>query len=324
MSLQPVDDYLNRIRLALVRVFNRPSAEGADTSHASTLLNYRTRQKLSGVLFVLPVLLFFAVFNIYPILNAFVVSFFEFDLFTPMKFVGLNNYVNLWSNPNFWSAIRVTFTYTLLFAPPAWFIGFVLALILKEKIIGRYVYRSIFFVPTILSAVAMATAWSLLLRVNGPINGILGLSIPWLTNENTALLGIVIMSVWQGFGWYMVVFLAGLLAIPDEFYEAARIDGASSWGMLRYITLPLMRPVFAVVVIQTIIIGMKVFTPMFIMTGGGPNNATRSLAMLIYHEGLRDFRMGRASAISIVAFAIVLVVTIAQLRLFRVREEDRV
>jgi ABC-type sugar transport system permease subunit len=150
---------------------------------------------------------------------------------------------------------------------------------------------------------------------------VLDLSIPWLTNENTALLGIVMMSIWQAMGWFMVVFLAGLQAIPEEYYEAAKIDGAASWHVLRHITLPLVRPVFAVVVIQTIIAGMKVFTPMFIMTGGGPNNATRSIAMLIYHEGLRDFRMGRASAISIVGFALIIILTIFQLKLFRVREE---
>jgi ABC-type sugar transport system permease subunit len=129
------------------------------------------------------------------------------------------------------------------------------------------------------------------------------------------------MSVWQGVGWFMVVFLAGLQSIPETYYEAAKIDGADRWQLLRHITLPLLRPVFAFVVISTIIAGMKVFTPMFIMTGGGPNNATRSMAMLIYHEGLRDLRMGRASAISMVGFFLILILTIIQLRLFRVHEE---
>jgi ABC-type sugar transport system permease subunit len=221
----------------------------------------------------------------------------------------------------FWRAVRVTLTYTATFGPISWVIGFSLAMLIKDKILGRGFFRSVFFTPTILSAVAMATAWSLLLRKNGPINAILGLSIPWLTNQDTALWGIVLMSVWQGVGWFMVVFLAGLQGIPDVFYEAAKIDGASGRQLLRHITLPLMRPVFALVVIQTIIGGMKVFTPMFIMTGGGPNSVTRSFAMLIYHEGLRDLRMGRASAISMVGFAFILVLSIIQLRLFRVHED---
>lgn len=283
--------------------------------------NYYTWQKASGLLFVLPVLLFFAAFNVYPMFSAFVVSFFEFDLFRPMQFVGFDNYLNLATNKNFWSALRVTVTYTALFGPASWLIGFALASLIKEKILGRTFFRSVLFVPTVLSAVAMATAWSLMLRVNGPINGILGIYVPWLTNQKTALLGIVIVAVWQGMGWFMVVFLAGLQGIPEEYYEAAKIDGASGRQLLWHITLPLMRPVFAIVVIQTVIGGMKVFTPMFIMTGGGPNGVTRSLAMMIYQEGLRDFRMGRASAISVVGFILVLVLTIFQLRLFRVREE---
>jgi ABC-type sugar transport system permease subunit len=284
-------------------------------------MRYHTRQKLSGFMFILPVLLFFAAFNVYPMFSALVVSFFEFDLFGPMKFIGFENYANLATNKNFWSAVRVTLSYTALFGPPSWVIGFALASLIKEKILGRDFFRSVFFMPTILSAVAMATAWSLLLRVNGPINGILGVYIPWLTNQKTALLGIVIVAVWQGMGWFMVVFLAGLQGIPEEYYEAAKIDGAGRWQLLWYITLPFLRPIFAFVVIQTIVGGMKVFTPMFIMTGGGPNNVTRSLAMMIYHEGLRDFRLGRASAISVVAFVFILILTIIQLRVFRVREE---
>jgi ABC-type sugar transport system permease subunit len=282
---------------------------------------YHDRMKVIGFLFTVPVLLFFLAFSIYPVISAFVMSFFRYDLFTPMEWAGVENYLSLARDKRFWRAIRVTLTYTATFGPISWVIGFSLAVLIKDRIIGRGAFRSVYFAPTILSGVAMATAWSLLLRKNGPINAILGLDTPWLTNQDTALWGIVMMSVWQGVGWFMVVFLAGLQGIPDTFYEAAKIDGASGRQLLRYITLPLMRPVFALVVIQTIIGGMKVFTPMFIMTGGGPNNATRSLAMLIYHEGLRDLRMGRASAISMVGFLFVLILTVAQLRLFRVHED---
>jgi len=283
--------------------------------------HYYTRMKVIGFLFTLPVLIFFLTFNVYPILSAFAISFTEFDLFSPMKWVGFENYSNLMTNRYFWAAIRVTLTFTLFFGPPAWAIGFAFASLIKDKIFGRSFFRSVFFIPTILSAVAMATAWSLLLRQNGPLNAILGLSIPWLTSQQSALWGIVLMSVWQGIGWFMVVFLAGLQSIPEAYYEAAKIDGAGRWQLLRHITLPLLRPVFAFIVIHTIIAGMKVFTPMFIMTGGGPNNATRSMAMLIYHEGLRDLRMGRASAISVVGFLLILILTVVQLRLFRVHEE---
>ena len=283
-------------------------------------LRYHTRMKVVGFLFTLPVLVFFLVFNVYPILSAIIISFHEFDLFGPMTWVGPANYQNLAGNKRFWSAIRVTFGFTLLFGPPAWAIGFMFASLIKEKLVGRFFFRSVFFAPTILSSVAMATAWSLLLRQNGPLNAILGLSVSWLTKQDSALWGIVMMSVWQGVGWFMVVFLAGLQSIPQTFYEAAAIDGAGRWQLMRHITLPMLRPIFAFIVIHTIIAGMKVFTPMFIMTGGGPNNATRSMAMMIYHEGLRDLRMGRASAISMIGFVLILILTVVQLRLFRVHE----
>lgn len=308
----PVNPGLGRMTSAISQ--NRPR-------RSASRWNYRTVQNLSGFLFVLPVLVFFAIFNVYPIVNAFFVSFFEFDLFSPMKFIGLENYLDLLTDANFWSALRVTVLYTVLFAPPAWAIGFGLALLLREKIFARDVFRSIFYLPTILSAVAMAVAWSLLLRINGPLNAVLNIYVPWLTNENYALLGIVIMSIWQSAGWFMVVFLAGLAGIPDEYYEAAKLDGANRWQSLRFITAPLIKPVFAVIAIQTMVSGMKVFTPMFIMTGGGPNNSTRSFAMLIYHTGIRDFRMGLADAISFVGFVAILCLTILQLRLFRVGEE---
>jgi ABC-type sugar transport system permease subunit len=129
------------------------------------------------------------------------------------------------------------------------------------------------------------------------------------------------LGVWQSVGFFMVIFLAGLASIPSNLYEAATVDGARGWHMLRYITLPLLRPVLAVVVVQMVVAGMKVFSPMFIMTGGGPNNATRSVAMLIYHEGLRDLRMGTAAAISVLGFLAMMVITVLYLRIFRVHED---
>jgi len=282
--------------------------------------DFRRRDAI-GLGFTLPILALFLVFNLLPTLYAFVVSLTRFDLFSAPQFVGLDNYIRLWSNENFWRAARVTVGYTLMFGPASWVIGFGIAYLLKGKVLGRDAFRSVFFIPTILSSVAMAITWSLLLRLNGPINAVLDINIPWLTNSQTALLGISLLGIWQSVGWWMVVFLAGLLSIPESLIEAARIDGAGALSLLRHIILPLMRPVFAVVVVQTIVAGMKVFSPMFIMTGGGPNNATRSLAMFIYQEGLRDLRFGNAAAVSVVGFLIILALTIVYLRVFRVQEE---
>jgi ABC-type sugar transport system permease subunit len=274
-----------------------------------------------GLLFTLPILGLFVVFSLLPTAYAFVISLTEFDLFSPPRFIGLENYARLLGNSNFWRALSVTVGYTLLFGPASWIIGFLIAYLLKDRILGRDAWRSVFFIPTILSSVAMAVTWSLLLRLNGPLNAVLDIQVPWLTNSQTALVGMALLGIWQSVGWWMVIFLAGLLSIPESLIEAARIDGAGTIGVLRHITLPLLRPVFAVVAVQTIVAGMKVFSPMFIMTGGGPNNATRSMAMYIYQEGLRDLRFGNAAAISVIGFIIILALTVVYLRVFRVREE---
>lgn len=274
-----------------------------------------------GLLFIAPIGLLFLSFSVFPTIFAVAVSLTEFDLFNPPRFVGLDNYVSLWKNENFWRAVRVTAGYTLMFGPTSAILGFGIAMLLRDHMFGRSIFRSLFFIPTILSAVAMALTWSLLLRQDGPLNAVLGISVPWLTNTQTALIGIAMLGVWQSVGFFMVLFLAGLASIPGNLYEAARVDGASGWHMVRFITLPLLRPVLAVVVVQMVVAGMKVFSPMFIMTGGGPNNATRSVAMLIYQEGLRDLRMGSATAISVVGFVIMMAITVLYLRIFRVSED---
>ena len=281
----------------------------------------RSRRGLVGVLFILPILCLFAAFSVLPTVFALAVSLTEYDLFHPPTFVGLDNYIALVSNKNFWAAVRVTLGYTLFFGPASALLGLGIAMLLRERIWGRGVFRSVFFIPTILSSVAMAVTFALLLRQNGPLNAVLGISVPWLTNSQTALIGISMLGVWQSTGWFMVIFLAGLAAIPENLYEAARVDGAGGAALHRHITLPLLRPVIAVVVIQTIVAGMKIFSPMFIMTGGGPNNSTRSVAMLIYQEGIRDLRMGSAAAISVIGFCAIMVVTVLYLRVFRVQED---
>lgn len=274
-----------------------------------------------GLLFIAPIGLLFISFSVFPTVFALAVSLTEYDLFTPPRFVGLDNYLGLIDNRNFWRAVQVTLGYTLLFGPASAILGFGIASLLRDHIAGRSVFRSLFFLPTILSGVAMALTWSLLLRQEGPLNAVLGVTVPWLTNSQTALIGIAMLGVWQSVGFFMVIFLAGLASIPGSLYEAATVDGARGWHMLRYITLPLLRPVLAVVVVQVIVAGMKVFSPMFIMTGGGPNNATRSVAMLIYHEGLRDLRMGSAAAISVIGFVAMMALTVLYLRIFRVHED---
>ena len=253
-------------------------------------------------------------------LSAFVVSFFKYDLMTPMKYVGVQQYAYLLSDRRFWHALWVSAQFLLFVTPPAWLLGFFFASLVNDKIMGRGFFRGVYFFPKVLSVVAMATAWELLLRANGPVNALLGVRVSWLRQGQTAMLGIAMMSVWQNLGWYMVVFLTGLQAIPRELYDAAQVDGASGLRLLRHITLPLMRPVFAYAGVVSVIESTKVFTPMFLMTAGGPDRSTESLVMLIYQAGFKELAMGRASAMAVLMFVMVLLISLVQLRAFRVEE----
>ena len=274
-----------------------------------------------GFLFTVPVLSMFAAFNVGPALYAVYLSVTRFNLLTPPVFVGMDNYVRLATDANFWRAMAVTAQYTFLFGPPSWILGLLLALLLRNKIMGRVVFRSVFFMPTILSGVAMTVAWGLLFRLNGPVNATLGISVPWLTSSDTAIVAMAFLGIWRSAGWFMVIFLAGLSSIPESLYEAARIDGAGPVKQTWYITLPLLRPVFIFVVIMTMVEGLKVFAPMFILSGGGPNNATRSISLLIYQEGLQNLRMGSAAAMSVIGLVFVLLIIVVFLRLSRANED---
>ena len=274
-----------------------------------------------GFLFTVPVLVLFAAFNVGPALYAVFLSLTRFNLLTPPVFVGLDNYIRLATDADFWRAIAVTAEYTIIFGPPSWVLGLTLALLLRDRILGRAVFQSVFFGPTILSGVAMTVAWGLLFRLNGPVNATLGVSVPWLTSSDTAIVAMAFLGIWRSAGWFMVIFLAGLASIPESLYEAARIDGAGPVRQTWHITLPLLRPVFVFVVIMTMVEGLKIFAPMFILSGGGPNNATRSISLLIYQEGLQNLRMGSAAAMSVIGLVFVLLIIVVFLRLSRADEE---
>jgi len=285
--------------------------------------NYYARQQFIGFLFVLPVLAFFAVFSVYPMLKAFQVSFHRWDLVTPMKYVGVDNYLKLLRSPGFLQACKATAYYIVLACPAAWALGFGLAVLLNARFPGRDLFRSVFFLPSVFPVIAMSLAWFVLFQPAGLINQLLGTRIIWLTRSRSAMPAIAIMDIWRAMGYYMVLFLVGLQSIPHEYYEAGKIDGASSWQLLRYITIPLMEPVFALVVVIGLIGGVQVLVPMMVMTAGGPGNATRSVVQMIYQTGFQNWRMGDASAMSIVLFVFLFALTALQLKFFRFGQEER-
>jgi multiple sugar transport system permease protein len=277
----------------------------------------KPRHQWWGLGFVAPAVLFFLIFSLYPVGNAVYLSFFDFDLFNPAKFVGFENYRYLLESDKFHNSLLVTVGYVFGTCSLIWVISFALALVFNQQFHFRNLFIAIYFLPVVMPLVIAAMIWKTMYNPAGPINALLGREIPWLTNQATVLPAIIIMSVWKGVGYYLMLFLAGLSNIPVELYEAADLDGSSGWQKLWHITLPLMRPTIVFVVIVSIVIGFKVFVPMFVMTLGGPNDASLVLTLNIYETAFRFSRMGRAAAESVFLFLLLMGFSIIQLRLGR-------
>ena len=283
-------------------------------------LSYHTRVSLWGVAFVLPTLIFFAVFKYGPMLWAIELSFTSYDMISAPQFVGLENYRTLLSDPIFRDTLLNTLVYiggsTILLTVS----GLGLALAINTGIPGARHCMMVMFLTNLMPIIAVCLVWRLLLHHYGVVNHILlplGFGrIDWLTNSTTAMPAIIMVTVWRFAPYFMVVFLAALLALPADYYEAAELDGAGPIRRFFHITLPLLMPTIFFVVVVSALLCARIFLMPFLITGGGPGNATRVLSMLIYETGFSYLKMGQAAAISVVLFAIMLVFTTLQMRLF--------
>lgn len=284
-------------------------------------LTMEQRLRWTGFLFVLPALLHLALFKFYPMAQALLLSLFRYDLLNPPQFAGLGNYRALYENPLFHQSLGVSVKYTLGVAIPEWFLALGLALLLNRAMTGRGVIRLAYFLPIAMSQIVVALVWKFLYHPHGLINGLLEMAsigrINWLSEEATALPALMAIGVWRGVPLFSVVYLAGLQAIPGEYYEASTIDGAGPWQRFRYITLPLLRPTMLFVIVISLLMAMKFFTNPLVMTEGGPNGTTRVLPYFIYETGFAFFRMGEAAAASSVLFALAFLFTLVQFRLLR-------
>ncbi len=274
-------------------------------------------------LFLLPSLLGFLMFLLVPIISMICLAFTNYSGGANLSFIGLDNFFRIFENSIFRKAMINTGFFTLITVLAELFLGFAFAILLNKKMIGRTFFRSILFLPNILSNIAVALVFTLIFNAsNGPANGFLksiGLpELPWLTSPKTALLTIALVAIWQSFGYYMVLFLSGLQTISPEVYEASEIDGASPWQRLWLITLPLLSPTTFFCVIMAIINSFKVFDQIFAMTGGqlggGPASSTTVLVFDIYQTAFTHLEMGYASAEALILFVIVLIITIIQYR----------
>jgi multiple sugar transport system permease protein len=280
----------------------------------------RIRRPWVGLLFVAPMLALFLLFRFVPVIGAVLLSLTDYRLSGRWSFVALDNYTRLLQDSLFHQALAVTLTYTVVFVPMTVLLSLGTAVLLHQVVWRRGFFRGVFFLPYVTSIVLAAVIWKWIYDAqDGLINAVLGLvsigPIDFLADSNLVLPSIAVTSAWKGFGYSMLILLAGLQAVPRSYLEAAMIDGASTWQRFRYITLPQLRPVlFFVLVIETIG-AFQVFDAVYVMTGGGPVRSSYSLVYFLYDSGFKYFDFGYASAIGLMLFAIVLVVSLVQRRL---------
>lgn len=306
-----------------------PARTGVEPDAASR----RARRKrtwrgiLVGWSFILPNFVGFALFTLVPVVTALGLSFMEWNAFSSPEWVGIDNFRQLLDDENFWVALKNTTYYAVGHIPLTMVVALALAVTLNRKLKGVNFFRTAAFFPYITSLVAVAVVWNMLFNPSlGPVNQFLeflGISDPpgWVASTDWAMPAVIITSVWRDMGFYMILFLAGLQTIPEEYYEAARVDGAHAWQRFWHVTLPCLRPTTFFVLVMVTIQSFKVFDLIVVMTEGGPGRATLVLSQLIYREGIREGRFGYSSAIALSLFVIILVVTVFQ---FRLNERRRV
>jgi multiple sugar transport system permease protein len=264
-------------------------------------------------------LLLYTIFGVLPVLYSLYLSFTRYSVIQPTKWIGLANFVNLFNDSVFIKSIWNTIYYAFGLVVPGTIVSLVLAVLINRKIRGRSIFRTIFYLPVVTSLVAVAFVWQYIFNPTqaGLLNYILKLlfKMPahaWLQDVRLAMPSIIVTGIWKRAGYNMVLFLAGLQSIPEQYYEASTIDGANKWHQFRYITVPLLKPVILLVLIIGTINAFQVFTQVFIMTQGGPVNSTITMVYWIYTTGFKSLRMGEASAMSIVLTLIIVFWSIIQ------------
>jgi multiple sugar transport system permease protein len=286
-----------------------------------------SKQAAFGVAIIVPTLAILAIFRFLPMLQALYLSLTAYDLVHAPRFVGLANFADLLQDPLFLKSARVSLAYVLFSVVPVLPLSLGLAVLFNRSVFIKNVLRSAIFMPVVMPAVVMAVVWTFMYQQDGVINTLLGFvgiePIPWLRSSATSLWAVILIGIWRATPYYMVIFLAGLQAIPADYYDAAKIDGAGAWATFRHITLPLLKPTTLLVVVMNVIVAMKVFAVPMIMTGGGPADSTRVLPLFIYQTAFEFFDMGRAAAMSVFLFVGVMLFSFVQVRLFTRGEETR-
>lgn len=286
----------------------------------------RRAEALAGYILATPALVVFVIFMFIPIAMTFWYSLHRYSGFGRMRWLGLDNYKNILQDDTFWKAVVNTILYTAITVPIGIACGLGAALLLNRAMPGRALFRALFYVPVVISGVASGIIF---LRLFDPIIGIVnqllgtvGLpTVNWQGSGTAALISVVIVTTWQGIGFGMVVYLAGLQGIPGELYEAGLVDGAVRWNRFRYITWPLLRPTTFFLLIYSVIGSFQVFDVVYVLTRGGPGTSTTFLVQYAYDQGFNQRRQGYAAAIGVILYVIVLAFTLVQWRVQRGGDE---
>ncbi|MBO9630883.1 MAG: sugar ABC transporter permease [Shinella sp.] len=286
----------------------------------------RRKETLTGLLFVAPALVGFLVFYLLPTLRAIQISLTDWNLMRAPKFVGFANYTKLLGDENFWHSAWVTFAYVLYNIPIQTALGLLLA-VLADRLARAVSLRAVIIAPYLISNVVAALVWLMMLDpILGLVNGfleIVGIGRQgFLASPDQAMVSVAAISTWRHTGLTALLFYAGLQAIPRHLYEAARLEGAGEWTMFHRITLPLLRPVLAFVLVTSLIGSFQVFDVIAVATAGGPSNSTRVILWYIYENAFKFNKMGYASAISVVLFVTLILVTLLQMRLLKADQSD--
>ena len=268
--------------------------------------------------FATPALAGLAVFTVVPVVLSIVMSFFDWPTFGEKTFIGFDNYLRLFTtSPDFWPALRNTAVFTILYVPLNVILSLILAMALGPRIRGRGALRVLFFIPVVTPMVANVLVWKMLLQPQGLFNGAsqswFGVTLPnFLADPQWAMIMVVVMSVWQGVGYNMLIFSAALEQLPESVIEAARIDGASGLRMQLSVVVPMISPAIFFATIMTMITSLQVFAQPQLLTGGGPGNATQPLVQFIYNQGFKFQELGLAAAGAWILFALIIVITALQ------------
>ncbi len=295
-------------------------------------MNARVNKNFTNVLFLSPWLILLMLFGLIPIFYSFYLSFSKYTLLNPhIEWVGLANYLAIFKNEAFLDALVHTFIFALGTIPFTTIIALGIALLINHKVPFKGLFRAGFFIPSVTSMVVIAIIFTYIYAPNGFLNHLLngsglaeGLNLKnvnWLMKTKTALGSIMAMNVWASFGYYAILYLTALQTVPEELYEAAKLDGSNSLQSFLFITLPHLKPMTLFIIVINTIRSFQVFPEIYLMTKGGPMGATTTVVWELYKEGFMHFRMGRASAIAYTLFLIIFVLALLQMQLFKTDEQ---